>query len=242
MKAIILAAGQGSRMGELTKSLPKPLMKFGEKTIISRLVNQLISRKITNIDIVVGYLYKEIINEINSNFLGAIDINFIINKDYKNDTNIHSAFLGINTIHSGDFSIFESDCIYSEEAMDIIVNSFNDEVSHWYTIGSFHKNQNGGILLADSDGKILDIKIVDKYYENFRNYNKLIGLLYVSSAQRNLFAKLLSESLKISSKQYYLQPWIDNLAQLKCTEIPLPDNSSAAFNNNLEYNDALQIK
>ena len=95
--------------------------------------------------------------------------------------------------------------------------------------------------MADSDGKILDIKIVDKYYENFRNYNKLIGLLYVSSAQRNLFAKLLSESLKISSKQYYLQPWIDNLAQLKCTEIPLPDNSSAAFNNNLEYNDALQI-
>ena len=57
MKAIILAAGQGSRMGELTKSLPKPLMKFGEQTIISRLVNQLISRKITNIDIVVGYLY-----------------------------------------------------------------------------------------------------------------------------------------------------------------------------------------
>ena len=61
MKAIILAAGQGSRMGELTKSLPKPLMKFGEQTIISRLVNQLISRKITNIDIVVGYLYEEII-------------------------------------------------------------------------------------------------------------------------------------------------------------------------------------
>ena len=34
MKAIILAAGKGKRFGEVTKSIPKPLIKFGKFCLI----------------------------------------------------------------------------------------------------------------------------------------------------------------------------------------------------------------
>ena len=34
MKAIILAAGKGERLGELTRSIPKPMLKIGSKPIL----------------------------------------------------------------------------------------------------------------------------------------------------------------------------------------------------------------
>ena len=37
MKAIILAAGLGSRLGKITKEKPKSLIKIGGQTILKRL-------------------------------------------------------------------------------------------------------------------------------------------------------------------------------------------------------------
>jgi|TARA_B110001450_G_scaffold256132_1_gene285579 choline kinase len=242
MKAIVLAAGQGSRMGEATKTLPKPLMEFGRSSIISRLIRQLLSRNVQEINIVVGYMHELIREEVASHFPDTSNITFTYNHAYKDDTNILSAYLGIEHIASEDFAIFESDCIYSDQAMDMIVSSFNNLHSCWYTIGDFIQDQNGGILLSNHNREIQDIKIVPEYLVNYFGYKKLIGLLYVSSDQSNRFKMLLTEALKISSKQYYLQPWIDHLKDLPCVEIPLPKGSSGAFNNKLEYNDALMIQ
>ncbi|HIA09688.1 MAG TPA: CTP--phosphocholine cytidylyltransferase, partial [Candidatus Nitrosopelagicus sp.] len=36
MRAIILAAGEGSRMGKLTQNIPKPLLDINGKSIIER--------------------------------------------------------------------------------------------------------------------------------------------------------------------------------------------------------------
>ena len=36
MKAIVIAAGEGSRMGKLTKNIPKPLVLVNGKSIIER--------------------------------------------------------------------------------------------------------------------------------------------------------------------------------------------------------------
>lgn len=41
LECVVLAAGQGSRLAPLTDAIPKPLLPFGEGTIMSRLVDQL---------------------------------------------------------------------------------------------------------------------------------------------------------------------------------------------------------
>ena len=51
MRAIILSAGRGSRMGKITDSVPKSLLPIGELTILTRLILQLLERGVTKITI-----------------------------------------------------------------------------------------------------------------------------------------------------------------------------------------------
>ena len=41
MKTIVIAAGYATRLGELTKNFPKPLLKIGEKSILGRLLDDI---------------------------------------------------------------------------------------------------------------------------------------------------------------------------------------------------------
>ena len=48
MKCIVIAAGYATRLGELTKNFPKPLLKIGENTILGRMLDDI--DKISEID------------------------------------------------------------------------------------------------------------------------------------------------------------------------------------------------
>ena len=41
MKNIVIAAGYATRLGELTKNFPKPLLKIGEKSILERMLDDI---------------------------------------------------------------------------------------------------------------------------------------------------------------------------------------------------------
>ena len=41
MKNIVIAAGYATRLGELTKNFPKPLLKIGESTILGRMLDDI---------------------------------------------------------------------------------------------------------------------------------------------------------------------------------------------------------
>lgn len=59
MNAVLLAAGRGTRLGELTASTPKPLLEVGGKTIIVRIIEGLRDAGVRDITVVVGYLAAE---------------------------------------------------------------------------------------------------------------------------------------------------------------------------------------
>lgn len=54
--AVIMAGGQGKRLGELTKGVPKPLLPVGGSPILEHIVEHLVSHGIRRIFISVGYL------------------------------------------------------------------------------------------------------------------------------------------------------------------------------------------
>src|SRR5262245_19725985 len=55
-KAILLAAGRGTRLGALTQSQPKPLLEIAGKPLIAHIVDGLATANLRDIAIVTGYL------------------------------------------------------------------------------------------------------------------------------------------------------------------------------------------
>lgn len=75
MQAVILAGGRGTRMGDLTESLPKPLLKIGEKTLLERTLDAL-PQEITEVIIVVHY-FSDVIQKTIGNRYGSRTITYV---------------------------------------------------------------------------------------------------------------------------------------------------------------------
>ena len=223
---IILAAGRGSRMGAITNKIPKPLSFINGMPAIVLLLEK-ISKYFPGcpVSVVVGYKKDLIISTIKKYNL-EIDIKFIFNENFANDTNIFSTYLGLKDINSNCF-IFESDCFFDDSSFERI--SVQDDKSYFYTIGDFTKNQVGGIVKV-IDNKIIDLKIVKNYSKDFDGYKKLIGLTKFSKSDLLTYHKLVKKYLNDSYKFYYHQPVIDSLSQFNFFHNSLEDFYSAAFN------------
>ena len=62
--ALVMAGGRGSRLGELTKSLPKPLLKVAGRPVIEWILLHLVSEGIRKVYVSTGYLAEEIENHL----------------------------------------------------------------------------------------------------------------------------------------------------------------------------------
>ena len=67
MKAMILAAGYGKRLAPITDTLPKPLIKVGNMSLIDRNINYLVKSGFHEIIINVSHHADQIINHVNKN-------------------------------------------------------------------------------------------------------------------------------------------------------------------------------
>ena len=106
MKALILAGGLGTRLGEITESIPKPMVRLDSQPILWHLMKILDSQGIDEIDLLLGYK-GEVIREYILK-LPKIDLDFEIVLDGSNPqylTNLDpirlSSKLKIGTIDTG---------------------------------------------------------------------------------------------------------------------------------------------
>ena len=108
MKAIILAGGLGSRLGNLTESIPKPMVKIDNKPIIYHIMSSFSKYGINDFIIALGYKSEVIkdyflnFKERNSNFninLNSGKIKYF--NDIPNNWNISLVDTGINTMTGG---------------------------------------------------------------------------------------------------------------------------------------------
>ena len=111
-KAIIMAAGFGSRMVPITLERPKPMVIVNGKRIIDTLIDSLLEHDITEIYIIRGYK-KEIFDELLEKYP---NINFIDNDEYNTTNNISSIIKAIDKLENcyiceADFLISNSNII-----------------------------------------------------------------------------------------------------------------------------------
>jgi len=114
MKAIILAAGKGTRLYPLSGDKPKSMIKVNSVPIIEYQIESYLFAKFKeeDISIVIGYK-AEILEEYIINKYPKINI--IINKDFSTTNNMYSLYLAMKKIHVDDILfINNADCIYDK--------------------------------------------------------------------------------------------------------------------------------
>ena len=114
MQAVILAAGQGTRLKPLTDDLPKCLLDVGGKTIIFRQINALWSLGIKDIIVVVGYK-ADLVKEHIAKECPYAQIIFVTNEDYATTNNIHSLALAMPYILS-QYILLCGDVVFHPDA------------------------------------------------------------------------------------------------------------------------------
>ena len=119
MKALILAAGIGRR---LKISIPKIMLKIGNKTLLERHLNNLINLGISNIGIVIGYKSKTI-----NNFIKKIDKkkNIMIFKNTKfRQGSIVSLVSASSFFKNKDrLILMDGDVLYDKKILEKLINS-----------------------------------------------------------------------------------------------------------------------
>ena len=126
MQAIILAAGMGRRLGDLTKENTKCMVPVNGVRLIDRLMGQLSQLNLTRIIIVVGYKGKELREYITSSLWGrsgGAPIEFAENPIYDKTNNIYSLSMVKEQLQEDDTILIESDLIFSDRLFPMILEN-----------------------------------------------------------------------------------------------------------------------
>lgn len=101
MQAIILAAGMGRRLGELTKNNTKCMVSVNGITLIDRMLSQLSSLNLSRVIIVIGYKGENLRKYIGNEYKG-LKIEYIDNPVYDKTNNIYSLALAKKELQEDD--------------------------------------------------------------------------------------------------------------------------------------------
>ena len=116
MKAIILAAGRGTRINKYTEELPKGMLKLNNKSLIEHQIETLNSCGISDISIVTGYKNEKI------NFSG---VKYYHNPAY-HKTNMVVSLMCAKSEFNSDLLIAYSDIVYSPELVKNLMETPSD--------------------------------------------------------------------------------------------------------------------
>ena len=112
-KAMILAAGLGTRMQPLTSKIPKPLIKIGRQNLLERSINLLIDHGIKELVINVHHLAEQIENFIKNK---GLEIKIIISDEKNELLDTGGGILkGTESFNDDPFIVINPDTVWSNK-------------------------------------------------------------------------------------------------------------------------------
>lgn len=155
MKAIILAAGRGSRMKNLTDDKPKCLVEFRGRALIDWQLEALRGAGIVDIAIVTGYRYDQLAHR------GLIEFH---NPRWNETNMVGSLRCAISWLETTECIVTYSDIYYSAEAVKSLMNCPADIATTYDPdwLGLWEKRFGNPLLDAEtfrinSSGELLEI-------------------------------------------------------------------------------------
>lgn len=152
MKAIILAAGKGTRLVPMTLIKPKPLLKVHGKTLLENTIHFFKESNIDDITIVTGYKH-----EIFDEYVSRFGLNKVINKDYDSTNSSYSLKLVVDNIDD-DTIIMNGDLYIKSDFVRFIKKDVSQFIgqkleSTVHPTWKYNIDDNNKLISIDENGK-----------------------------------------------------------------------------------------
>jgi L-glutamine-phosphate cytidylyltransferase len=122
MKALILAAGVGSRLRPLTDLIPKCMVRVNNKRIIDFQLDAIRKAEISEVIIVTGYMSEILVEYVSSNYTD-LKITFINNEKFESTNNMFSFYLAQDLLKNEEFISMNADVAIEDSIISGLKNS-----------------------------------------------------------------------------------------------------------------------
>ncbi len=191
MRAVIPAAGFGSRLKPHTYSLPKVLLNVGGKPIISHILDKLLEENVTNATFVIGYLGEQVVDYVQQHY-PKLNSEFVVQKELLGLG--HAIYSAKETFGDEEIFIILGDTIFDVDLHAVIKRKENS-----LGVKEVDNPERFGVAVRDKE-KI--IKLIEKPKEPVSKL-ALVGLYYIKNTK--LLVECLNELIekKMRTKDEY---------------------------------------
>lgn len=194
MKAIILAAGMGSRLKDLTKDNTKCMVEVNGESLIKRALRQLDTFSLEEIILVVGYkkeVLKQYVNQLKIN----TKVTFIDNDIYDKTNNIYSLYMTKDIMLNSDIVLLESDLIFDQKILERLINSSSPNLA---VVDKYELWMDGTCVKINDENDIVEIVSSKRF-----NFEKTDGLYKTVNIYK--FSKEFNKKYYIPFLEAYMQ-------------------------------------
>lgn len=207
MKAIILAAGIASRLRPLTDTMPKCLLKIGQRCLLQRTFDGLIANGISEFVVVTGYCHEQVEEFLQSHYLDQ-KIHFIYNEMYASTNNIYSLWLTRPEADGREILLLDSDILFDPQ---IVARVLASEKPNVLALNDHPLSEEEIKVIVDESGRVKEISKVCSIEQSI---GESIGIEKMSPAYTTALFKEL--------EQMILKEGLDNIFYERAFERLIP--------------------
>lgn len=204
MQAIILAAGMGKRLKNLTQNNTKCMVEVNGVTLIDRMLHQIEKCNVSRIVIVVGYEGEKLINYINTLNIST-PILYVKNEIYNKTNNIYSLALAKEYLCEEDTLLFESDLIFEDSVLEKLLKDSRESLA---LVDKYESWMDGTcVKLAEDDTIEAFVPGAKHKFEDRNEYYKTVNIYkFGKEFSRNYYVPFLDAYSKaLGNNEYYEQ-------------------------------------
>lgn len=204
MQAVILAAGMGKRLKELTQDNTKCMVQVNGVSLIERMLEQIERKKLSRIVIVVGYEGQKLIDYIHTLNIQT-PICFVDNPIYDKTNNIYSLSLAKEYLCEDDTLLFESDLIFEDAVIDELLNDPRETLA---LVDKYESWMDGTCVKLGEDDSIEAFVPGKKFkFEEIKDYYKTVNIYKFSKhfSQTKYVPFLEAYCSALGRNEYYEQ-------------------------------------
>nr|WP_303328312.1 aminotransferase class I/II-fold pyridoxal phosphate-dependent enzyme [uncultured Butyricimonas sp.] len=205
MQAIILAAGMGKRLSDLTKNNTKCMVSVNGVPMIDRLLGQLSRLGLSRVVIVIGYEGKKLVEYIGNRYADKLTIEYVQNPIYDKTNNIYSLALACDKMQEDDTLLVESDLIVEDRIFQLIMDNPYPNIA---LVAKYQTWMDGTMVRIDEDNNIVHFVPKKAFkYSDIDFYYKTVNIYKFSRdfSEHKYIPFLKAYCVALGNNEYYEQ-------------------------------------